>query len=123
MSLMAAGTDAVLLSPGTVDPFSPKVLRSAMGSHFNLPILTRRWNEIKNLQDEHKLDIFIADSTNGHSLYDTNLKRPLGLIIGGEAEGVSDWANILDAEKIHIPIQSNVDSLNSAVAASIRSAA
>ncbi|MCL4562963.1 MAG: RNA methyltransferase, partial [Chloroflexi bacterium] len=38
-SAAAAGVQAVFIPPGTVDPFSSKVIRAAMGAHFHLPIL------------------------------------------------------------------------------------
>ena len=37
-SAAAAGCQAALLTPGTTDPFAPKVLRAAMGAHFRLPL-------------------------------------------------------------------------------------
>ena len=38
----AAGMDAVILGKGTADPYNPKTVRSAQGSHFNIPIVKRR---------------------------------------------------------------------------------
>ena len=35
----AAGMDAVILGKGTADPYNPKTVRSAQGSHFNIPIV------------------------------------------------------------------------------------
>jgi TrmH family RNA methyltransferase len=40
---LAAGVDEVLLPPGNVDPFAPKVVRAAMGAHFRLPIRSLTW--------------------------------------------------------------------------------
>jgi RNA methyltransferase, TrmH family len=45
----AAGADAILLTPGTVDAFSPKVVRAGMGAHFHLPIVHLPWHEIHDL--------------------------------------------------------------------------
>ena len=42
----AAKADAVLLMPGCADEFSPKVIRSGMGTHFRLPILKTDWDRI-----------------------------------------------------------------------------
>ena len=36
---LAAGVEAVVLPPGNVDAFSPKVVRAGMGAHFKLPII------------------------------------------------------------------------------------
>ena len=35
----AAGMDAVILGKGTADPYNPKTVRSAQGSHFNIPVV------------------------------------------------------------------------------------
>jgi len=115
----AAGIDAVVTTPGTVDPFSPKVIRSGMGAHFKLPIHQFNWGEIQDLINKNELLVFIADSSNGKLLYDTDFKCPLALIIGGEAEGASlEAVNIAD-NSLHIPMVGEIDSLNSAVAAAI----
>ena len=45
----AAGVQAVLLPPETVDPFSPKVVRAGMGAHFRLPIRVVSWDDIRAL--------------------------------------------------------------------------
>ncbi len=91
----AAGVQAVLLTPGTVDPFSPKVLRSGMGAQFRLPVLTGTWDEIAATCHSHSnppLKIFQAEGQQGMACWDLNLRQPLALIIGNEAEGAGRQA-------------------------------
>jgi TrmH family RNA methyltransferase len=77
-SAVATGVQAVIIPPNTTDVFAPKVLRSGMGAHFRLPIHSLTWNEIeKKIKD---LQIYIADMDGG-SCWDTDLRRPLSLII------------------------------------------
>ena len=115
----AAGVDAVITTPGTVDHFSPKVIRSGMGAHFKLPIHQYDWDKIQNLIISYDLHVFTADSSNGLAPYETNLNYPLALIIGGEAEGASQEAVKLTNSILHIPMIGEIDSLNSAIAAAI----
>lgn len=118
-SAAATGVQAVLFPPETTDPFSPKVVRAGMGAHFRLPIYTLKWEEIKEfVSTTHNLHTYIADME-GTSCWETNLSRPLALIIGGEAEGASDEACRLAAQKICIPMEGNVESLNAGVAGSV----
>ncbi len=42
----AAGVEVVLLAPGCVDPYNDKVLRSGMGAHFRVPVISQKWGEI-----------------------------------------------------------------------------
>jgi len=59
----ALGMDGVILTPGTADPFAPKVLRSAMGAQFHLPVIWRDVQEIQKFcSGENKLHIFTAAS-------------------------------------------------------------
>ena len=64
------------------------------------------------------LQIYLADM-NGQSCWETDLRQPLALIIGGEAEGASEEAQKLAVQKISIPMSGNVESLNAGVAGSV----
>ena len=112
----AAGAQAALLPPETTDAFGPKVLRAGMGAHFRLPIHSMTWDEIR--EQIKDLQIYLADM-NGRSCWETDLHQPLALIIGSEAEGASEEARKLTAQKIAIPMPGNIESLNAGVAGSV----
>jgi len=118
----AAGIQVVLLSPGTTDAFAPKVLRSAMGAHFRFPILTLQWEEIYEkckYQQVPALKLFLAEMQSGLIYWQADLRLPLGLVIGGEAEGASEFAHQHVDEILTIPMPGGGESLNASVAASI----
>ena len=132
----AAGVDAALIPPETTDPFAPKVVRAGMGAHFRLPILSMGWEEIRQLlagsashltrQDESnpsgathpRMRVMLADME-GESCWETDLRPPLALIVGGEAEGASEQARRLASQKISIPMAGRAESLNAAAAGSV----
>ncbi len=115
-SAAATGVGAIFLPPETTDAFAPKVLRAGMGAHFRMPIHSMSWEEIKSQTKD--MDIYIADM-DGTSCWETDLRKPLALVIGGEAEGASDEAHRLATQKISIPMAENVESLNAGVAGSV----
>ena len=115
-SAAAAGVQAVIISPETTDPFSPKVVRAGMGAHFRLATHSTTWDNIRAYTQG--LEVYLADM-DGKSCWETNLRQPLALIIGGEAEGASDEARKLATQKISIPMAGNVESLNAGVAGSV----
>jgi RNA methyltransferase, TrmH family len=112
----AAGVQAVLIPPETTDAFAPKVVRSGMGAHFRLPIQPTTWEEIENRAKN--LQIYLADME-GESCWETDLRQPLALVVGGEAEGASAEAHRLSTQKIFIPMFGSVESLNAGVAGSV----
>ncbi len=125
----AAGVQAVLIPPETTDAFAPKVVRSGMGAHFRLPIHSMTWEEINQVvklagvalsgEAESKgLQVFLADM-DGQSCWETNLHQPLALVIGGEADGASEQAREMANQKISIPMNGNIESLNAGVAGSV----
>jgi len=121
-SAEAAGVQAVILPPGTVDAFSPKVVRSAMGAHFRLPIHTLTWQEIKAFchgTQSSSLKILVAEGVRGIPYWKFDLHQPLALVIGGEAQGASDQALEYADDLITIPMPGSSESLNAAVAGSI----
>lgn len=113
----AAGADVVLLSPGTVDAFSPKVVRAGMGAHFHLPIEHKPWHEIHNYLKG--LPVFLADSNADLPLWDADLRQRCALLIGGEAFGSSPMGEEAATHRITIPMLGRTESLNAAVAAGI----
>jgi TrmH family RNA methyltransferase len=112
----AASVQAVLIPPETADAFSPKVIRSAMGAHFRLPIHALGWDDIhQHIKD---MQIYLADMK-GTSCWEANLRQPLALIVGGEAEGASEQARKIADERISIPMSGEMESLNAGVAGSV----
>ncbi len=113
----AAGVDQILLSPGTVDLYNPKVLRGGAGAHFCLSILPVSWLEIEKRL--HGLDVWVAATQGDLSYAAVNWEAPLALIIGGEAHGASEAALALASGRVSIPMARGVESLNAAVAAGV----
>ena len=120
-SATAAGVQAVLLAPGCVDAWSPKVLRAGMGAHFHLPIQSLSWEEIEPIlkQPANPLRVFLADSASGISYTRADFHSPLALIVGGEATGAGPESTSLADETVHIPMPGGSESLNAGIAASI----
>jgi len=117
----AAGVDAVLLPPGSTDAFAPKVVRAGMGAHMRISIHTLEWRDIEDylFKRELPLKVYLADASGGMYYTSADLRAPLALIIGGEAEGAGSEARSLAVESIHIPMPGKIESLNAAVATAI----
>lgn len=113
----AAGSDGVILTPGTVDAFSPKVVRAGMGAHFHLPILALKWQEISSMVDG--LQVFLADAEADMPLWEADMNQPCVLLIGGEAFGASPQGQEVATQRITIPMRGRAESLNAAIAAGI----
>ena len=113
----AASVDAVILPPNTTDAFAPKVLRSGMGAHFHIPIISEGWDEIKDRVRD--LAVYLAEMEGNVAYTEASLKDACALIVGGEAEGASQSARDLVQTSIHIPMAGEMESLNAAVAGAI----
>lgn len=119
-SAAAAGVQAVLLPPETTDAFAPKVVRAGMGAHFRLPVRAMTWEEIRRVSESasQRMGVYLADM-DGVSCWETDLRGPLMLIVGSEAEGASESARRLATQRISIPMSGKVESLNAGVAGSV----
>jgi TrmH family RNA methyltransferase len=116
-SAEAAGAQAVLLPPGNTDAFAPKVVRSGMGAHFRLLIQHVPWDVLEHVLEG--LEVFHADMQGEQIYWRTDLKQPLALLIGGEAEGISPEGAKLATSSVRIPMVGGTESLNAAVSASL----
>ncbi len=116
-SAAAAGCDAVFLSQGCADAWSPKVLRAGMGGHFALSILESA--DLLEVAAEFTGKIMAASLHADKSLYDCNLRGKLAFAIGNEGAGLSKA--LLDASQQHfiIPMPGKIESLNAAAATAV----
>lgn len=116
----AAGMAGVILIKGCVDPYSPKVVRSAAGSLFRVPIIQKV--DTDNLIEAAKATgrRLAVTALEGAVDYD---RAGLGgrdmIVIGNEGRGVSDSFMKASDLKIKIPMAGSIESLNAAVAAGI----
>lgn len=118
-SAAAAGAGAVLLGPGSVDAFAPKVLRAAMGAHFRLPIRELDWAAIGSLLKGTGLRVYLADMEAGQAYDQVDLSAQVAFLIGGEAEGPGRAARDLAYDGLYIPMSGETESLNAAIAGSL----
>jgi len=116
-SAAAAGCDAVFLSQGCADAWSPKVLRSGMGGHFALSILESA--DLLKVAAEFSGKILAASLQAEKSLYDCNLRGKLAFAIGNEGAGLSPGLQQAAQELFIIPMPGKVESLNAAAAAAV----
>jgi len=115
-SAAAAGCDAVFLSKGCADAWSPKVLRAAMGGHFVLNL--HELADLPGVASEFTGAIFAATLAANSTLYEAKLNGRIAFAIGNEGAGLSQ-ALLNIAKSITIPMPGKVESLNAAAAAAI----
>jgi TrmH family RNA methyltransferase len=116
----AAGADAVLISEASVDPTSPKVVRSTAGSLFHLPVV-RGLSTASTLRalGEHRIRTLAADGRGATLLPGVDLAGGHCWVLGNEARGLPE--EVLDGcdEVVRVPIYGRAESLNLAMAATI----
>jgi TrmH family RNA methyltransferase len=112
----AAGVDAVYLSEGCTEAWSPKALRGGQGAQFVLPIVERA--NLLEVASRFNGNV-LATTLQGESLYDVDLRQPTAIAIGNEGAGLSDRLLKASTHQVTIPIAEGVESLNAAAAASI----
>ncbi|MBC7234359.1 MAG: RNA methyltransferase [Chloroflexi bacterium] len=114
----AAGMEAAVLSPGCVDPYSPKVVRAGMGAHLDLPVLVGlSWAEIASLMQGKQC--ILADTLGEATVWEIDWRRPSALIIGSEAHGPGPEARALADHVARLPMAEGAESLNAAIAMAV----
>jgi TrmH family RNA methyltransferase len=115
----AAGADAVIILPGTCDPFMPKTIRATAGSIFNLPVLFAEPEELVGWLRKRSIGLVVADAHASRTVYDADFRKPLAFVFGNEAAGVSEHLRKNSDSLVSIPIRGKAESLNVAASAAI----
>lgn len=112
----AAGCDAVFLSRGCADAWSPRVLRAGMGGHFVLAL--QESAELLTVAKALPGKVYAAALGAQKKLYDCDLHGKLAFAIGNEGAGLS--SSLLEVcQPVIIPMPGRVESLNAAAAAAV----
>lgn len=122
-SAEAAGVDVVVLTPGSVDAYSPKVVRSSAGALFHVPVVTATLDDVVTAG-------FELVGTSSHDApgrtvvrhLDADLTGRTALVMGNEAAGLpADWNDSVGPIRrwITIPHRGRSESLNVAMAATV----
>lgn len=112
----SAGFDGVLLSPGCVEAYNPKTVRSCMGSFFHIDVFE---NVTKEMLESFSGKIYggiLAGNTIDYR--DGDYSGGVIIVVGNESNGISDIIKEV-CTPVKIPIYGRAESLNAGVAASI----
>jgi TrmH family RNA methyltransferase len=122
-SAEAAGADLVVLTPGSVDPYSPKVVRASAGALFHVPVVTA------TVDDVAAAGLRLVGTTShdaaGRTVRphtETDLTGRIAVVMGNEAAGLPDeWTDSTGPidDWVTIPHRGRSESLNVAMAATI----
>ena len=111
------GVTSILCSSETVDQYNPKVIQSAMGSIQRVQL---RYGNLKEMLSMFERHTIMACNLCGVSIYESDLKEKIVLVLGGESHGISKTLNSVIHQNITIPsLSSQIDSLNVSIAAGI----
>ena len=116
----AAGFDGVILGSECADLFSPKVLRSTMGSIFRMHFgLTEDLPSLLRQYRENRFSV-ISSQLDGDPFFErSGISSSFILIIGNEGNGISDAVQSVATHRLRLPMRGGAESLNAAVAAGI----
>lgn len=116
----AAGATGIVFSKGCVDLYNPKVLRSTMGSIFHIPLyFSNNLTETIDTLKAKKIKTYAAHLKGEQHYFNINMRDSVALIIGNEANGISDEVSLHADALVKIPMPGKSESLNASVAASL----
>lgn len=117
-SVEAMGGAGVVVAGG-VDPHNPKVVRSAMGSLFRLPVVQAEITGALTALRARGSRIYLADAGGRLTPWSADLQGSAALVIGNEGAGPSAAVRACADGIISIPMPGLTESLNAGVAASL----
>ena len=115
----AAGVQLVIGCNQTVELFNPNTLRASAGAAFHVAYATASLNEALAWIKENKLALVATTPAAKKTLWEVDLKKPVVLAVGSEANGLSDELLSAADVQVSLPMAGAGDSLNVSVAAGV----
>ena len=115
----SANLKQVIVTNKTVDAYNSKVIRSTMGATFRVNVIESD-DIIKTIKEikKHKFKVAATSLQTDKSVYDEDFSK-IAIVIGNEANGVSEEVMNMADIKMKIPMLGKTESLNASVATGI----
>jgi len=115
----ASQADAVIVCDPNTDVYNPNVIRSSIGCLFAVPVGVSSSVETLEWLRQHHIKSYAAELTAAKWYHETDFSGASAIIMGTEADGLTDfWLQQADA-RIKIPMRGKIDSLNVSVSTAI----
>lgn len=115
----AAGVDLVIINNSQTDIYNPNVIRASEGLVFAKTVILVSQKETAAWLKKNKIKSLAAATSGSKDYFKADFKKPLAIILGSEAEGLSEkWLSEADG-LIKIPMLAGIDSLNVSVSAAV----
>ncbi|MGO2359235.1 TrmH family RNA methyltransferase [Mesonia sp.] len=115
----AAKVDAVLIANPKTDLYNPNIIRSSVGCVFTNQIAMGSTREIIDFLKEKEINFYAATLQNANVYTKEDFTKPTAIVVGTEADGLSELWREEATQNIYIPMQGEIDSMNVSVAAGI----
>lgn len=115
----AAKADAVVICDPSTDFYNPNVIRSSVGCAFTVQVAICSSNEAFDFLQSKNIKSFAAELQASEWYHHTDFRQASAIIMGTEADGLTDfWLTNAD-ERIKIPMRGEIDSLNVSVSTAV----
>ncbi len=115
----AFGAEGVIVLSGSCNPFMPKAVRSSAGSIFHLSVVFTGPEDLAAYAEQRAVTLIGADARAEKDCFSAGLRRPLILVLGNEAHGISPELGAHITESVRVPIIGQAESLNVAASAAV----
>ncbi|MEH6408190.1 MAG: RNA methyltransferase [Leeuwenhoekiella sp.] len=115
----AAGVDAFIIANPLTDLYNPNIIRSSVGCVFTQKIAMASSTEVIEYLKKRKINIFTAILQDALPYQEIDFKDSAAIVVGTEADGLTDEWRENSTQNIIIPMQGKIDSMNVSVAAAI----
>jgi RNA methyltransferase, TrmH family len=114
-----AGADAVIAADPRTDLFNPNAIRASLGTIFTVPVAAGPSGQVRDRLARAGVRILAARVDGSVPYTEVDLTGPLAVVLGSEADGLSDAWTGDDVTAIHLPMLGIADSLNVSIAAAV----
>ena len=118
-SVDGAGLDGILVTDPATDLFNPNTIRSSLGTIFKVPTAVTESCIAFDWLRRHGIHLAVARCDGAIPYTDYDFRRPTAIILGSEADGLTDVWNGPDTTAISLPMHGIADSLNVSTAAAV----
>jgi RNA methyltransferase, TrmH family len=115
----AAGADAVILAGPRTDLFNPNAIRASLGTMFAVPVAAAPSAQVRAWLARHGIAILAARVGGAATWTEVDLAGPVAIVLGSEAEGLTDAWTGGDVTAVSLPMLGVADSLNVSITAAV----